>query len=415
MHRPPRLLSSVLLILLLTCATASAVALPTAVRVDRASEFFRRYSIARLMELEGLYSSALVQYRRAESVEPGHCETRAAVARVLLAMQRFEDARDAALEAEERCPGDVEITALRARIEMGAGAPAVAESLLSPTLEADDPPRQLVILLAGALVEQHRVGEAEALLAERARTDSLAADIAFEHARTLLLMDRVDEALSELRRAHRLDPTNPSVGGLLSRLLMASGLTEEGVSLMERFIGQSSSQSEFIALARGYSDLGRTERALELLDEVEDREGRTQDIITARASVLFAAGDSTEALGVYEEILEQNPDSVTALNFVAYTLAEWGTRLDDALDYAERAVALEPDDPRIRDTLGWVYFRLERYQDALRELELAVEAGASDPVIFEHLAEVHRRLGNADAAETALDRADRLRAGEDGR
>ena len=407
-----RFLRCVVIALALPCAASAAVAVPTAVRVERASEFFSRYSIARLLELEGLYSSALVQYRRAESIEPGHCETRTAVARVLLAMQRYDEAREAAFEAEERCPDDVEVAALRARIELAAGEPAVAESLLAPFVVGEDPPRQTVILMAGALIGQNRVGEAEGLLAEAASTDSLAADLAFEHARTLLLLDRIEEALAELQRAHRLDPTNPSVAGLLSRLLMARGRTKEGVELLERFVGSRSPESEYIALARGYSDLGQTERALEVLDRAAELEGPTENIITAKASVLFAAGDSTAALGVYEGILDENPESVTALNFVAYTLAEWGERLTDALEYAERAVELAPEDPRILDTLGWVYFRMGRHEDAVRELERAVEAGASDPVIFEHLARAYERVGDADAARLAREKASRLDGGE---
>jgi predicted Zn-dependent protease len=403
----------VLFALLIPVSLWSAVALPTAVRVERASEFFSRYSIARLMELEGLYSSALVQYRRAESVEPGHCETRSAIARVLLAMKRLDEAREAALEAEERCPDDVEIIAVRASIELADGEAARAESLLAPALAREGAPRQLTILLAGALIGQGRVEEAEAVLSERARADSGAADIAFEHARSLLLLDRVEEAVSELERAHRLDPTNPSVAALLSRLLLASGRTEEGVTLLERIVGSGSPESEYLSLARGYSELGMTDRALETLDAAEEQEGVTEGSITARAAVLFAAGDSTAALGVYESVLEVNPESVTALNYVAYTLAEWGERLDTALEYAQRAVELEPDDPRILDTLGWVYYRMGRHEDALRELERAVSAGASDPVIFEHLASVQEKLGQLGAANEARERARALRAGED--
>ncbi|MBD3367853.1 MAG: tetratricopeptide repeat protein [Candidatus Eisenbacteria bacterium] len=415
MRRNTRFSALVLLAALLPAAGASAVALPTAVRVERASEFFSRYSIARLMELEGLYSSALVQYRRAESVEPGHCETRAAIARVLLSMRRLDEAREAALEAEERCPEDLEVVALRARIELADERPAVAESLLVALTERGDPPRRITVLLAGALVGQDRAEEAEALLAERAAEDSLAADIAFEHARTLLLLDRVDEALAELRRSHHLDPTNPSVAGLLSRLLLASGHTEEGVRLLERFLGSGASESEYIALARGYSELGRPERALEVLDEVTERDGMSEAVVNARASILFAAGDSTAAIGVYEQVLEENPESVPALNFVAYTLAEWGTRLDDALRYARKAVALEPDDPRILDTLGWVYYKLGRYEDAVRELERAIEAGAEDPVIFEHLADAYEHTGRVDEARAMRERARRTDDQEDPR
>lgn len=400
--------TTVLLTAALLQGTAAGVAVPTAVQVERASEFYSRYSLARLMELEGLYSSALLQYQRAESIEPGHCETRTAVARVLLAMHRFDDAREAADEAAERCPDDLNITALRARIELSAGEPAVAETLLVPLMESGDAPREVAILLTAALIDQHRFEEAEALLAEQTLVDSLAPDLAFEHARTLLLLDRVDDAVAELRRAQRLDPMNRAVAGLLSRLLIATGESEEGVVLLERFFGEAPTEAEYITLARGHADIGNTRRALEILAEAVEARGESEGILTTRAAVLLAAGDSTAALGVYEGLIDRNPESVTALNYVAYTLAEWGERLDTALDYALRAAELAPRDPRVIDTLGWVYYKLGRYEDAGRELERAVAAGASDPIIFRHLAEALSRLGDDEGARRALERADQL-------
>jgi tetratricopeptide (TPR) repeat protein len=63
--------------------------------------------------------------------------------------------------------------------------------------------------------------------------------------------------------------------------------------------------------------------------------------------------------------IEYNPDDTFALNNLAWTLAyDLQTDLDAALDYALRAVELDPD-PSYYDTLGMVYYRLQRYDEAL--------------------------------------------------
>ena len=47
----------------------------------------------------------------------------------------------------------------------------------------------------------------------------------------------------------------------------------------------------------------------------------------------------------------------------------------------------------IIDSLGWAYYRLGRYDDAVRELEKAVELKAGDPVINDHLGDAYWKVG----------------------
>ena len=58
-----------------------------------------------------------------------------------------------------------------------------------------------------------------------------------------------------------------------------------------------------------------------------------------------------------------------------------------------RAVELAPRDGMIIDSLGWAYYRMGRYDEAVRELEKAVELKAGDPVINDHLGDAYWRVG----------------------
>jgi Flp pilus assembly protein TadD len=58
-----------------------------------------------------------------------------------------------------------------------------------------------------------------------------------------------------------------------------------------------------------------------------------------------------------------------------------------------KAVEQRSHDGFIIDSLGWAYYRLGRYDEALRFLERAVELQASDPVINDHLGDCYWRLG----------------------
>ena len=70
------------------------------------------------------------------------------------------------------------------------------------------------------------------------------------------------------------------------------------------------------------------------------------------------------------------------------------------------AVAAEPGNTAYRDSLGWVYFRLNRHADAVRELQKAAAGESADGVILEHLGEALLKLDQRDEALAAFRRAE---------
>ena len=53
----------------------------------------------------------------------------------------------------------------------------------------------------------------------------------------------------------------------------------------------------------------------------------------------------------------------------------------------KKANQLKPNDGYIVDSLGWALFKLKKYDEAKKYLELAVKLMASDPVINDHYAD----------------------------
>lgn len=76
-------------------------------------------------------------------------------------------------------------------------------------------------------------------------------------------------------------------------------------------------------------------------------------------------------------------------------MVEKQIKLDEALAMIEEAVTVSPDSGYIVDSLGWVLYRLGRYQDALGPMERAVELMPIDPVVNDHLGDVYWAVGRA--------------------
>jgi tetratricopeptide (TPR) repeat protein len=92
-------------------------------------------------------------------------------------------------------------------------------------------------------------------------------------------------------------------------------------------------------------------------------------------------------------IIEINPDHADALNYIGYTYAEQGIRLDEAMSLIEKALRIKPDSGYIIDSLGWVYFQKGMYDEALKYLEQAASHVPNDPTIMEHLGDVYFKKG----------------------
>lgn len=96
-------------------------------------------------------------------------------------------------------------------------------------------------------------------------------------------------------------------------------------------------------------------------------------------------------------ILAKDPDNVTALNALGYSLANLTKRYDEAYALIKKALAQKPDDPAIIDSMGWVEYRRGNLDTAQQLLEKAYTA-FPDPEVAAHFGEVLWHQGNRDKA-----------------
>ena len=103
--------------------------------------------------------------------------------------------------------------------------------------------------------------------------------------------------------------------------------------------------------------------------------------------------DKQLSIAQMKEAINLNPGNAQALNYLGYTYAEMGTNLPEAERLIRRALVIEPEDGFYIDSLGWVYYQQGHYQEAVKELERAVDLSGEDPTITEHLADAYQKLG----------------------
>ena len=148
----------------------------------------------------------------------------------------------------------------------------------------------------------------------------------------------------------------------------------------------------------------RYQEALTLFNEALVQFPGNIDLLYARGMTGQDAGDLSILERDLTAIIKQQPDNATALNALGYTLADETDRLDEAYELISKALSLNPEEPAIIDSMGWVLYRRGDLAGAEKYLRKAWSK-MNDPEVASHLAQVLIDLGNRAEASATLKKA----------
>lgn len=157
-----------------------------------------------------------------------------------------------------------------------------------------------------------------------------------------------------------------------------------------------------LQLGRLFEEAGQLSEAERIYRELIASSPKFSPAYTALGYLSEKHGSKGEALEFYRKALTFDGNSISALNNAAYLLADNFGEVDEALAYALRAYRLEPNDPRIMDTLGYVLVKNDRAEDAEQLLLKASKLLADIPEVKLHLAMAKIGLGDKISARKLL-------------
>ncbi|HIO54798.1 MAG TPA: tetratricopeptide repeat protein, partial [Chromatiales bacterium] len=160
----------------------------------------------------------------------------------------------------------------------------------------------------------------------------------------------------------------------------------------------------FLAEGELLKQAGRPLDVVDLYERALQQHPGDTTLLYARA----LAGEDVGRLDILEhdlnEILSQHPDHADALNALGYTLANKTDRFQEAEKYITRALKISPESAAVMDSMGWLQYRLGKYEESVRYLRQAYELN-DDSEIAAHLGEALLQLGHSDEARRILEAA----------
>ena len=127
------------------------------------------------------------------------------------------------------------------------------------------------------------------------------------------------------------------------------------------------------------------------------------------ADLHFNAGTAYDKLNRFDDVVKSmettlalDPHHADALNYLGYSYAERGVKIEEAIALTKQAVALRPTNGYYVDSLAWAFFKKGLLTEALTEMKRAVALVGDDPVIYEHLGEIHLKQQHLSDGREAL-------------
>ena len=119
--------------------------------------------------------------------------------------------------------------------------------------------------------------------------------------------------------------------------------------------------------------------------------------------------DTARSDSLFKHMIDQNKNDAVGLNDYAYIISERNNsslnELNYALELAERAIVVEPENAAFLDTIGWLYYKMGIYKKAQEYLEKSLNINENNPVILEHMGDIHRQLNASNKALLLYEKA----------
>jgi tetratricopeptide (TPR) repeat protein len=344
-----------------------------------------------MADVAGRTDDAIAQISAAQQTDPYTADVVEAYARILGNAGRFEEALDAIVEFEARGLTHPMVTLVKERLV----------NRQRPGLFADSVQAGAAEMFHSVAVAFARDGSSDiALVLERLaqyldpRNDAVALligqlyDAAEQHELANLQYDSVPAG----------SPLKPMAIVRVASNLDAMGDRPEAIRRLRNIVATNAQDIDAISVL---GDLLRTDKQYQAAAEtyglaLAATGGKSPSdwrFYYVRGIAYERADQFPLAEADFLRALELNPNQPQVLNYLGYSWVDKGMHLNRALEMIETAVAAAPNDGYIIDSLGWAFYRLGRFDEAVAQLERAVLIRPSDPEINDHLGDAYWRVG----------------------
>lgn len=348
---------------------------------------------------------AIKAYEEVLKRQPTSVGANVALAGFYLASGSVDKAQTFAQQALTQQPRNPIVRVLMTRIGLAKRQPQAVEELAA--LQKEYPNAAPVLNLVGA----QQTVEKKYDLARVTYQKSL--QVAPNNLEALTGLSRVDilsgkskDAVSRVESGLKTAKPTASLLMMAAQTHAASGDLARAEDLLKQAIELEPSRLQaYVALGGLYARQNRLDDAKDQFRKVIERNPRSVSAYIMVGMLLEGQSKTAEAEEQYQKALSIDPRAPVAANNLAWIYVAADRKLDEALQLAQTANQVLPDEPHINDTLGWIYCRKNLGSVAIPYLERSIKVDPTDPAVHYHLGVAYMQAGDPGRARKSLETA----------
>jgi tetratricopeptide (TPR) repeat protein len=370
---------------------------------------------------DGQYDAALEQYKVIVDSNPEDAQSYVRMSEIYRRQAKYDLALESLKKADTLVPDSAEVSYNMAAVYQAQGRYDDAIKLLqdllkkSDTSQADRNNRAIFLERLGMIYREQENYTAAVDTFRKLLTlgDDNARGGYQEIIDTYREAKQWPQATAAAKEAVQKLPNDRDLRMVLDAQLADTGEVDSAVNDVRSLLkGGPEDREVYLRLGIIETRAKRWKDAEDAFAKAEQLSGKADD----KAYVWFLLGDTyqrqkkfedadTEFRKVLNTIPQSDPQFNATLNYLGYMNADRGVKLDESLTFIKQALVAEPTNGAYLDSLGWVYFKMGKYDMAEENLTKAAVHMGSDPTVQEHLGDLYQKTGRLKMAAAHWERA----------
>ena len=346
------------------------------------------YSIAFMHKLLKEFDQGLLALEPVFELAPNYSPASVLKTNLLYEVGKLDEAIKFADNAFDKFPDDHNLGRLYASLLVETKQLDAAEDVFKSLIKQYPQAPSLKLSLGLVMLENNKIEPAKVILSELLAENLHSNEVHFYLGRIADQQKKINEAIDHYKKI-KDSPNYDAAIERISFLLAQEDKIDEMINYLTELREKEPNKLKMLWLleVKLLSLTKNKELMNESLDQAIQDLPDDGQLLYARAMNREAEGDLAGMETDLKKILDLTPDHAVALNALGYTLADKTDRLKEAFELIQKALSLEPDNPAIQDSMGWVLYKLEQPKEALYFLLKAFQ-GYQDGEVAAHLGEV---------------------------
>jgi tetratricopeptide (TPR) repeat protein len=342
--------------------------------------------------------SARQQFEKAIALQPTLLQPRIGLAELQVMHGEYEAALDTVRQILERDPGNVSAKVIQSQAFVGQKKFGESDTLLASMVKANPGSPEVYYQLGTAALAQGKPKDAEAAFQRAYELNPVNNQSLLGVVEAEIQQGQPEKAMTLLQGESKKAPNRLDLLLLMGTTAKREGKFAEAQGYFERVLTGLDKKSKaradlYLQIADCYRQSGDLNGAIGSVQKAREIMPQNEKVLEDLGMVMDQAHRRPEARKAYEECLKVDPNNVLVLNNLAFLMAETNADLDLALNYAQKAKGLNPNQGEIADTMGWILLKKGLPEQAIPVFQDLVSKVPTNASYRFHLAKAYAQKG----------------------